>query len=396
MIRKTDRRTFMSGAVAGAVIALEPSVVFGTQSNSKIELGLIGCGGRGNWIAKLFNDTGKYRFVACADYFEDRTKATAGKLQIDSKRCYSGLSGYRRLLDGKLDAVVIESPPYFHPEQAAAAVDAGKHVFLAKPVAIDVPGCKSIGASGKKATSRKQVFLVDFQTRANEYYREAVLRVRAGDLGQLVMGEAHYPWEGGGRGARPSTNEECLKSWYYVLEISGDFIVEQSIHALDVATWIAGCDPVRAAGSGGRTLRPEGSIWDHFAVTYWFEDDLLLSFTSIQSIPGVRDEIRCRFFGSEGVIDTDYFSGVSIRGRKSYKGGRFNQLYTTGAQTNIEAFHQSITNRQYANETVAESVRSNLAAILGRQAAYKGGEVTWASLLQSETRLKPDLRGLKG
>ncbi len=395
MTRKTDRRTFMSGAVAGAVIALEPSVVFGTRSNSKIELGLIGCGGRGNWIAKLFKDAGKYRFVACADYFEDRAKATASKLQIDAKRCHSGLSGYRRLLDGKLDAVVIESPPYFHPEHAAAAVDAGKHVFLAKPIAIDVPGCKSIKASGKKATLQKLVFLVDFQTRANEFYREAVRRVRAGDLGQLVMGEAHYPWSGGGRGARPSTNEDRLRSWYYVLEISGDFIIEQSIHALDVATWIAGGDPVRAVGSGGRTLRPEGSIWDHFAVTYWFEDDLLLSFTSIQSIPGVPDEIRCRFFGSEGVIDTDYFSGVSIRGRKSYKGGKFDQLYTTGAQSNIEAFHQSITQGQYANETVAESVRSNLTAILGREAAYKGGEVTWASLLQSDTKLKPDLRGLK-
>jgi myo-inositol 2-dehydrogenase/D-chiro-inositol 1-dehydrogenase len=152
---------------------------------------------------------------------------------------------------------------------------------------------------------------------------------------------------------------------------------------------------VRAMGSGGRKLRPQGSIWDHFAVTYWFEDNLLLSFTSIQSIPGVRDEIRCRFYGSEGVIDTDYFSGVNIRGRKSYRGGRFEQLYTTGAQANIESFHQSITRRQYANETVAESVRSNLTAILGREAAYKGGEVTWASLLQSETRLKPDLRGLK-
>ena len=150
---------------------------------------------------------GRTQLLACADYFEDRAKATASKLQIDAEQCYNGLSGYRRLLDGKLDAVVIESPPYFHPEQAAAAVDAGKHVFLAKPVAIDVPGCKSIGASGKKATSRKLVFLVDFQTRANEFYREAVRRVRAGDLGRLVMGEAQYPCEGGGRGARPLNNE---------------------------------------------------------------------------------------------------------------------------------------------------------------------------------------------
>ncbi|UCF16858.1 MAG: hypothetical protein JSW59_05250, partial [Phycisphaerales bacterium] len=106
--------------------------------------------------------------------------------------------------------------------------------------------------------------------------------------------------------------------------------------------------------------------------------------------------IRCKYFGSEGVIDTDYFSGVSIRGRKSYRGGRFDQLYTTGAQANIETFHRNITQRRYANETVPESVRSNLTAVLGREAAYKGGEVTWASLMQSQTRLKPDLRGLRG
>lgn len=395
MAAKMDRRTFISGAAAGTVVALKPSIVFGTQSNSKIELGLIGCGGRGNWIASLFNDTNKYRFVACADYFQDRAKGTGSKLQIDAQHCYSGLSGYRKLLSEKLDAVVIESPPYFHPEQVSAAVDAGKHVFLAKPIAIDVPGCKDIAAAGKKATSQKLVFLVDFQTRANEFYQEAVRRVHKGDLGRIVMGEAHYPWIGGGRGVPPADNEERLRNWYYVLQISGDFIVEQSIHALDVATWIVDQDPVRAVGSGGRVLRPQESIWDHFAVTYLFPDDIILSFTSIQSIPGVRDEISCRFFGSDGVIDTDYFSGVIIRGRKSYKGGRFEQLYTTGAKANIEAFYQNITQERYANETVAASVRSNLTAILGREAAYQGGEVTWKSLLQSQARLKPNLTGLK-
>jgi len=395
MAGNMNRRMFMSGAMAGTIAVLKPSVVFGTQANSRIELGLIGCGGRGNWITNLFNETGKYRFVACADYFEDRVKGTGDRLQIDPKRRHSGLSGYRKLLEEKLDAVVIETPPFFHPEQASAAVDAGKHVFLAKPIAIDVPGCKSIAESGKRATSRKLVFVVDFQTRANEFYREAVRRVHAGDLGRLVMGEANYPWEGGGRGGPPVSKEERLRNWYYVLQMSGDFIVEQSIHALDVATWIAGKDPIRAIGTGGRSLRAEGSIWDHFAVTYWFPDDVVLSFTSIQSIPGVTDEIRCRFFGSEGVIDTDYFSGVIIRGRKSYKGGRFQELYTTGAQANIETFYQNITEGRCENETVAPSVRSNLTAVLGREAAYRGGEVTWQSLMQSRERLEPDLSGLK-
>ncbi len=160
-----DRRTFVAGMGAAGLIATTPALALGSQANSRLELGLIGCGGRGNWITKLFQDSGKYQWVACADYYQDRVDATAERLGIAEGRRYSGLSGYKRLLDSKLDAVVIETPPYFHPEQAATAVAAGKHVFLAKPIAVDVPGCLSIAESGKLATQNKLVFLVDFQTR---------------------------------------------------------------------------------------------------------------------------------------------------------------------------------------------------------------------------------------
>jgi myo-inositol 2-dehydrogenase/D-chiro-inositol 1-dehydrogenase len=391
------RRKFLaSSAAATAVTLLKPSTVFGADANQKVELGLIGCGGRGSWIANLFAETGKYQLAACADYFQDKVDAVGEKHQIPTNRRYTGLSACKRLLESKLDAVVIETPPFFHPEEAAAAVEAGKHVFLAKPIAVDAPGCLSIAESGKKATQKKLVFLVDFQTRANEHYREALRRIRKGDLGRLVMGEAHYPWNSGGRGMPPATREEQLRSWYYVLPLSGDFIVEQAIHALDVATWIIDADPVRAVGMGGRKLRPEGSIWDHFAVNYWFANEVVLSFTCIQSIPEVKDEIRCRVFGAEGVIDTDYFGNVSIRGNEPYKGGSTGNLYTTGAQTNIHEFHQFITTGQYANETVAPSVRSNLTAVLGREAGYAGGEVKFADLIKAGKRLSFDLSGLKG
>jgi myo-inositol 2-dehydrogenase/D-chiro-inositol 1-dehydrogenase len=214
-----DRRTFVAGMGAAGLIVAAPRLATSYNANSQMEIGLIGCGGRGNWITKLFQDTGKYRWVACADYYQNRVDSTGEKLGIDANRRYSGLSGYKRLLESKLDAVVIETPPYFHPEQAAAAVDAGKHVFLAKPIAVDVPGCLSIADSGKLATKKNLVFLVDFQTRANNLYREALRRVRAGDIGKLVMGEAHYPWQGGGRGTPPATPEEQLGNWYYVLPL---------------------------------------------------------------------------------------------------------------------------------------------------------------------------------
>jgi myo-inositol 2-dehydrogenase / D-chiro-inositol 1-dehydrogenase len=390
------RRRFLAGtaAIATASILGTASTLRGA-SDRVIDLGLIGCGGRGAWIADLFAQTGKYRWVACADYFQDRIDAVGAKHQINPARRYAGLDGYKRLLEGRLDAVVIETPPWFHPHQAADAIDAGKHVFLAKPVAVDVPGCLTIAEAGRRATARKLVFLVDFQTRANSLYREALSRVRRGDIGKLVLGEAHYPWRGGGRGAPPDTAEGRLRNWYYVLELSGDFIVEQSIHALDVATWILDADPISAVGMGGRGMRPANSIYDHFALTYMFPGQVPLSFTCIQAVPEVRDEISTRIYGTDGYIYTDYFGQVWIRGNEFYQGGDTGNLYTTGTQVNIHEFHEAITRGFHENPTVAPSVRSNLTAILGREAAYRGGELTLQFLLNERKALELDLRGLR-
>ena len=390
------RRTFIAGAAtAGALTVLKPSLVFGAKANTQIEIGLVGCGGRGNWIADLFVQSGKYKFVACADYFQDKVDAAGAKLGIEPSRRHTGLSGYQRLLESKLDAIVIESPPYFHPEQAMAAVKAGKHVFLAKPIAVDVPGCTTVARAGKLATEKKLVFRVDFQTRANEHFREAVRLVHQGAIGKLVMVEAFYPWAGGGRGAPPATPEEQLRHWYYVLPISGDFIVEQSIHSLDLATWVINTDPIRARGFGGHKVRPANSIYDHFAVQYSFPDDLTLSFTCIQSIPFAKDEIRVRAFGADGIFDADYYTGVTMRGKEEGVRGTVGDLYKDGAVININEFHTDILKGDCSNPTVGPSVRSNLTAVLGREAGYNGGEITWTELLKQNRKLQPNLKGLK-
>ena len=231
----TARRTFLAGAAAATVTVLKPAVIRGTEANSKIKLGLIGCGGRGSWLADLFQADGRYQFHCCTDYFQERVDAVGNRVGITPAQRYTGLAGYKRLLEDPVDAVVIETPPYFHPEQSAAAVDAGKHVFLAKPIAVDAPGCLSIGDSGKRATARNRVFLVDFQTRANALYQEANRRVRAGDLGRLVSGEAHYPWQGMVHDVPLANPSDRLRYWYQTLALSGDVIVEQDIHVLDVA-----------------------------------------------------------------------------------------------------------------------------------------------------------------
>ena len=401
---KVGRRGFIAGAAAAAVTIVKPSLVRGTQANSTVELGLIGCGGRGNWIIPFFQDTknGNYRFVACCDYYQDHVDKTGDRLGIPADRRYTTLSGYKKLLDGKMDAVVIETPPYFHPEQSAAAVDAGKHVFVAKPIAVDVPGCKSIGSSGRKASENKLVFLIDFQTRANKHYQEAARRVHEGDIGRLVCGEARYPW-GVGNFPAPATPEDRLRRWYCYKALSGDFIIEQNIHSLDVATWFINADPIKAVGIGGsKRLRSYGDIWDHFAVIFTFPSKegspFVLSYSGNQATPGAPNEIPCRIYGSRGTVDTDYFSHVWVHGDlKSGKpfDGSFKDLYNSGCANNVRTFYQSIMEGDYSNPTVAPSVRSNLICVMGRNAAYSGEPITWEELMKSEERLEPDLKGLK-
>lgn len=394
-----NRREFLAAGGMMAVAMMEPSLVFGSGRNETIRLGLIGCGNRGRWIAKLFREHGGYAIVAVHDYFPEKAKAAAGEFALAENRCYSGLLGYRRMLDdGGIDAVVIESPPYFHPAQAAAAVEAGVHVFLAKPVAVDVFGCQVIQEAGQRATTKKLVFLVDFQTRTNALYQEAVRRVQAGDIGKIVSGEAVYycgPTWVPPADFDPKNPEDLLRAWGAFRVLSGDVITEQNIHALDVATWFLDAAPVRAYGIGGRKGKiGPGDCWDHFSVIFTFPDDVLVTFASKQYGAGY-DDIGCRIFGTEGTADTHYFGNVSIQGKKPFPGGSTGSLYADGAKANIKTFYESITNGDVSNPTVASSVRSNLTTILGRMAAYQKSEITWEQMLASQERWEFDLSGLK-
>jgi len=397
-----NRRQFMAGtgAAAFSFTVLKPELVRGTQANSKITLGMIGCGGRGTWIADLFLKHGGYQVVAAMDYFPEKSSAFGEKFKIEASRRYSGLMGYRRMLEKKVDAVAIESPPYFHPEQAAAAVDAGTHVFLAKPIAVDVPGCRSIEESAKKASANKLCFLVDFQTRTDPLYQEAIQRVQKGDIGRIVCGETTYvagsPFERQAEILRvdPSDPERRLHAWGLDRALSGDIITEQNIHSLDVGTWVLDAHPVCAYGTGGRKARTVGDCWDHFSVIFTFPEDLLVSFCSKQFGQG-HDDILCRYYGTEGTIDTHYFGDVRIRGKVPFEGGKVDNLYPNGAIRNIATFYEDVTQGRYSNLTVAPSVRSNLTTILGRMAAYKRAEVTWDEMMKSEERLDARLKGLK-
>ncbi|MBN1442457.1 MAG: Gfo/Idh/MocA family oxidoreductase [Planctomycetes bacterium] len=401
-----DRRRFLAGA-GGAALAFtiaKPRVALGTEASSKIKLGMIGCGSRATRVAGLLEQHGGFVLWAGADYFKEQVESWGHRFKVDPARRFSTLSSYKRLLECGVDAVAIESPPYFHPEQAAAAVDAGVHVYLAKPIAVDVPGCRSVGESGEKATAKRLCFLVDFQTRADPYYQEALRRVRQGDLGDFAFGESTYhagsPWLGQLRYLRddPKNPENRLRAWGLDRVLSGDIITEQNIHTLDVASWIMDEPPIHAAGTGGRKVREGlGSCWDHFAVLFQYSNNVGVTFSSRQfEGHGTQPEgIRNRMFGSKGVLETQYGGQVIIRGEKPYPGGSSPGIFNEGIVRNIATFHKNVTEGRFDNPTGAPSVRSNLVTLLGRAAAYSGERVRWEQLLKDDEVLDPGLRGLK-
>lgn len=403
--KSVTRREFMARAGAAALSAavLPAGLSRGDQAGAKIGLGLVGCGGRGVWIAKLFQKHGGYGVTAVADYFPERAEAAGEALGVPAARRFSGLAGYKRLLDAGVDAVAIESPPYFHPEQAAAAVDAGAHVYIAKPIAVDAPGCRAIARSAKKAAEKRRVVLVDFQTRTHPSFITAVTKAREGGLGDFLFGEAQYhaesPWEQyyEALAADPGNAELRLKAWGLDRALSGDMITEQDIHALDVMSWIMGPPPLYAIGSGGLKARPKvGSCWDHFVVYYQYPNKVGIQFSGRQfKGHGTAEGIKNRMFGSKGVLETEYGGAVLLRGESYYNGGKTPEIYESGAVANIAAFHKAIVEGDFRNPTVEPSVQSNLITILGRKAAYENRLVQWTDVAESGERLVPDLAGLK-
>jgi predicted dehydrogenase len=389
-----------AGATAFSFTLLEPRHVRGTAANSKIKLGMIGCGGRGAWITDLFLKHGGYEIVGAHDYFQDRLDSFGKRFNVSADRMFAGLSGYKRVMDLKPEAVAIESPPYFHPEQTQAATDAGAHIYLAKPAAVDVWGCGVIDACAKKSKANKRAFLVDFQTRTDPFYQEAIRRTQAGEIGRIVCGESTYiagsPFERVGEQLRasPDDPEVRLRAWGLDRVLSGDIITEQNIHTLDVATWVLDAAPVRAYGTGGRGGRDVGTCWDHFSVIFWFPKDVLVTFASKQFGHG-WDDIMCRMYGTDGTVDTHYSGQVSIKGKKPYTGGVAENMYREGAVRNIATFYDDVTQGRFENPTAAPSIRSNLTTILGRMAAYNRREVTWDEMMKSGERWEADLKGLK-
>lgn len=390
--RPPARRHLLRASAAGAgLLLLKPETVFGTQANSAIELGLVGCGGRGNWLSRFFMQEGDARFVAVADVIREKLEQTRAKLNVDPSRAYLGLGAYRELMHSKLDAVVLETPPYCFPDMVAEAVDAGKHVFVAKPIAVDVPGCLKVKDAGERARG-KISFLVDFQLRARPVFQEAQRRVRAGEVGDPILGQVFYysssavpkPVEG------LSPSAARLRNWYFYPELAGDLVVSRDIHVIDGINYFLGAHPERARGTGGRKNYPGvGDMFDHFIVTLWYPGDVHVAFSSMEWTRKFHD-MCIRVCGTAGTLDAHYGGAVRITGERAWDGAEKDDTFNGGAIANVKAFLESVRNHKWLNN-VTESVESNLSSILCRMAARQGRMVSWDEMLASKERFDAKL-----
>ncbi len=395
------RREFMakSAAVTTSFTIVNPCVVRGTEANSRVEVGCIGLGGRGSLIGRMLAEHKGFQVTSVAGYFPGIAQTVGEKLGVAKEHRFWGLSGYKKLIADKIDAVFCETPPYCFPEHVTAAVNAGCHVYLAKPVACDVPGCLTVSRMGKKATSNKLVFLVDFQTRTDPFFIEAIRRTHEGLIGGLAMLSSFYTDEAFPDPPKTKTIESRLRKliWVNDVNLGGGQLVSSGIHALDVALWIAAAHPVSAAGCS-RTARrnPHGDSADVYSVTYQFEKVFILNHRGehLRNTHGFK--CGCFAFGQDGYMETDYDGKVWIRGNKGgYRGGVVKNLYREGIRRNLDNFHHSVVNGLYDNPTVEPSVNSTLAAILGREAARKNTMMTWKEMMRENKKLEVHINGLK-
>jgi len=408
-----NRRKFIGETLAATAISVLWGTVNGeTQTNSasangpvpaefkrKLKLGVVGLGGRGNWIAGLFRNHGGYQIHAVADYFPAVSESQGAALGVDKSRCFSGLSGYQKVIASGVEAIVIIDVPYFYPEQAAAAVAAGLHVYMAKPVAVDVPGALAILEAGHVATQKQRVFLIDYQIPTDPMNIQVAQCIREGGLGKLAQIQTVGLCGAWNDPPKTQTIESRLQhlTWINDIAMGCDYIGNFDIHAIDAALWVTGRRPVAAAG-GSRICRehPHGDAHDVCSVVFHYADGLVQNHFG-QGLSNNNDgTLLATFHGLEANAQISYFGKSFVRGGpKSLGGGKVENLYEAGAVRNIAAFYQNVTTGQFENQTVPRAVDGVLTCVLGREAAARQVFLTMDNLLKENARLTVDLSGLK-
>jgi myo-inositol 2-dehydrogenase/D-chiro-inositol 1-dehydrogenase len=389
--KQIGRRAFLGAA--GGLMVVRPELVRGSKVNSAVRIGLLGCGLRGVPVAEGLKTHGA-RIVALADLFEDQL--AAARKRLNPTQLFQGPRAFEEIAASKeIDALVIATPPYLHPEHLAAAVEAGKHVYCEKPVAVDVAGANRVIEIGERAKGRLSLD-VGFQLREAPPFVEIVRRIHAGALGEIACAEAHYFAAALDRPPAPEAppEERRIRNWFLYRDLSGDVILEQNIHVIDICNWVLKGHPVKAVGRCGRQGRSdEGDASSHFSVSFTYPNDVHVTFSSTQFGKGGFD-VNERFFGPRGSSTSPYTGPVQIFGEEAWSwggserpsngefsaSGAFTGNLTRADPEKQKAFLTSITSGNFHNQA-ASGAESALSAMLGRAAAYTGREVAWDDLV---------------
>ena len=406
-----NRRQFLQtgSAVASGMILLKSRTAFGYEANSAVRHGLLGCGNRGSSVATSFAQNTSAQVVAIADLFADnlaagrdrfdKLNASLGKAAIDSKLLFHGPHAFEQLAAShEIDLIQISTPPFFHVQHLEAAVASGKHVYCEKPVGIDVHQAKQALEIAKRVNSTQSVD-VGFQCRNAPPIAAIAERVKAGALGKIATASGNYnaPASTEKKREGESADEYRLRNWLWDRALSGDILVEQNIHIIDLCNWLLGAHPLKATATGGRSILTHfGDCWDNYQVDYTYPGDVHFTFASTQfGSDGVFDA-GLKLFGASGSATVPYAGPIQITGAQAWTwqdsantaagsgkfaaNGSFQDNLAFADREKERIFIASITSGPVHNQIV-EGVDTALSCMLGRMAGYQKHEVTWEDLL---------------
>ena len=398
-----------TGAAAAGLLLLKPATAFGYQANSAVRHGLLGCGNRGTAVATSFAKNTSAQIVALADLFPDKlaagrehfnqVNAGVGAQPIADKLLFHGPHAFEQLAASPdVDLIQISTPPFFHVQHLEAAVASGKHVYCEKPVGVDVAQTRHALEIAKRVKPTQSVD-VGFQCRNAPPIAAIAEKIKAGALGKI--GTVHGSYNASAAAEKPhpgaGADEYRLRNWLWDRALSGDILVEQNIHIIDLCNWFLGAHPVKAIATGGRNiLTHAGDCWDHYEVDYTYPGDVHFAFSSTQFGEYEIFEAGLKLFGANGAATCPYSGPVQIRGTQPWAwqeslstdpnsgkfaaNGAFSDNLAFADRDKERTFIDSITTGPVHNQ-IAAGVETALSCMLGRMAGYQKREVTWEDLL---------------
>ena len=399
-----SRRDFLKASAAASVVPTVGASNIFAAGKDKIKVGMIGCGGRSTGaMLDCFKADEAVELVAMHDAFQDRVDSsltrikkklaeakTPGRCKVTPGRMFTGFDGYKKLLAiDEIDLIITATPPHFRPIHLKAIVEAGKHCFMEKPVAVDPVGVRSIIASSRLAKTKGLAIVAGTQRRHQKHYIDMIKHIHDGDIGEVVGGQCY--WNMGTLWTKPQTEgmsdmEWQMRNWLYFTWLSGDHIVEQHVHNIDIINWAFGTMPTMVMGMGGREVRKgkiHGNIFDHFAIEFEYPNGARVM-SMCRQTKGCANRVSESIVGSKGFASSDGRS-AKITGAKTFDFGKSPNPYVQEHKDLIK----SIRDGEPLNEGERVAL-STLCAIAGRMSAYTGRSMKfdWA-LNASKLDLSP-------